>query len=74
MAVKQMTPAYKHTMSQDWWQQTAEELAAKVRGYFTNSDGQVEIGRGMDGDMDLYALASRLTTRKLQPGSGKEMP
>lgn len=62
------TPADKHTMSQQWWQETAEELAAKVRGYFTNRDGKVEIGEKLDGDRDLYMTASRLTTRVVQPG------
>ena len=62
------TAADKHTMSQQWWQETAEELAAKVRGYFTDRDGKVEIGEKLDGDRDLYMTASRLTTRVVRPG------
>ena len=54
--------------NEKWWQEGAEELAAKVRGYFTNRDGIVDISVGMDGDRDLYYLASRLTTRVEQPG------
>lgn len=62
------TDADQYTMSQQWWQETAEELAAKVRGYFTNGDGKVEILENCDGDWDLYRTASRLTTRTVQPG------
>jgi hypothetical protein len=62
------TAADKHTMSQQWWQETAEELAAKVRGYFTNRDGQVDDFGKLDGDRDLYMTASRLTTRVVKPG------
>ena len=66
----QKTAADKHRMSQQWWQETAEELAAKVRGYFTSSTtGKVAIYNEMlDGDWDLYRTASRLTTRVMQPG------
>jgi hypothetical protein len=63
----------KHTMGQQWWQETAEELAAKVRGYFTTRDGKVEIPENLDGDCDLYATASRLTTRTVQPGGTTSM-
>lgn len=63
------TPADKHTMSQQWWQETAEELAAKVRGYFTNGNGKIDIPEKLDGDWDLYRTASRLTTRTVPPGS-----
>jgi hypothetical protein len=65
------TEADRHTMSQQWWQETAEELAAKVRGYFTNRDGKVEILPKLDGDADLYRTASRLTTRTVQPGGNR---
>jgi hypothetical protein len=58
----------KETMSQEWWQECAEELAAKVRGYFTAPGGTVEIDEKMNGDRDLYTLASRLTKRVVQPG------
>jgi hypothetical protein len=47
----------------------AELLAAKVRGYFTNSEGHVEIPKELDGDRDLYELASSITTRIVQPGA-----
>lgn len=48
----------------------AVELAAKVRGYFTNPvTGKCEIGENLDGDRDLYELASRITKRVIQPGS-----
>jgi len=57
------------TMSQQWWRETAEELAAKVRGYFTNGDGTVDISEELNGDLDLYRTASRLTTRVIQPGA-----
>jgi hypothetical protein len=57
-----------HVMTRRWWQETAEELAAKVRGYFTNAGGKVKIAENLDGDSDLYRLASRLTTRIVQPG------
>jgi hypothetical protein len=53
-----------------------EELAAKVRGYFTNRYGKVEdfneIDACMDGDRDLYELASRITTKIVQPGGRKK--
>jgi hypothetical protein len=63
------TPADKYTMSQQWWQECAEELAAKVRGYFTNPvTGKADIPPELDGDLDLYRTASRLTTRTIQPG------
>jgi hypothetical protein len=51
----------------------AIELAAKVRGYFTNSKGQVDLRPDLDGDRDLYNLASRITLKVLQPGTGKVM-
>jgi hypothetical protein len=53
------------------WCEVAEELAAKVRGYFTDFYGKVEIPKNMDGDRDLYEIASRLTTKQRQPGSKK---
>ena len=62
------TNASRGTMSQQWWQETAEELAAKVRGYFTPRGGKVDIPENLDGDWDLYRTASRLTTRTVQPG------
>ncbi len=49
----------------------AEELAAKVRGYFTNGDGKVDIPEKLDGDRDLYELASKITKKVRQPGGGK---
>ena len=57
------------------WRSKAEELAAKVRGYFTNSKtGRADIPECLDGDWDLYNLASQLTTKVMQPGcsSAKE--
>ena len=68
---KEVTKTDKRTMSQQWWQETAEELAAKVRGYFTDSSGRVHIPASLAGDRDLYYLASRLTTRTEQPGGRK---
>lgn len=54
---------------QDLTLKMAEELAAKVRGYFTNpATGRVNIPESMDGDRDLYDLASRITKRVVQPG------
>ena len=47
----------------------AKELAAKVRGYFTDPDGGVHIEDQMNGDRDLYELASKLTKRSIQPGT-----
>lgn len=48
----------------------AIELAAKVRGYFTNPrSGKVEIPENLDGDRDLYELASKITKRTIQPGT-----
>ena len=48
----------------------AKELAAKVRGYFTNPrSGEVEIPENLDGDRDLYELASKITKRTIQPGT-----
>lgn len=45
----------------------AVELAAKVRGYFTNQvTGKTELGT-LDGDRNLYELASRITDKILQP-------
>lgn len=48
------------------------ELAAKVRGYFTNRYGEVadfnSIPAKMDGDRDLYELASKITDKVIQPG------
>lgn len=47
----------------------AEELAAKVRGYFTNPvTGRADIDPKMNGDRDLYDLASRITKRTIRPG------
>jgi hypothetical protein len=50
----------------------AEELAAKVRGYFTNRYGKVASFRSipeiMDGDRDLYRTASKITKKVIQPG------
>jgi hypothetical protein len=50
-----------------------EELAAKVRGYFTNRYGEVAdfntIPAKMDGDRDLYDLASQITSKVIQPGT-----
>jgi len=55
------------------WCAVAEELAAKVRGYFTNRYGKLadfnSIPAKMDGDRDLYNLASRLTKKKTQPAA-----
>lgn len=55
-------------------QKIAEELAAKVRGYFTNRYGEVadftSIPAKMDGDRDLYELASKITKKVIQPGKG----
>ncbi len=48
--------------------EVAEELAAKVRGYFTDSRGNVEIDARMNGDRDLYELASKITKKIMQPG------
>jgi len=57
-------------MDHQQWVERAEELAAKVRGYFTNPvTGKVEIPNSMNGDRDLYDLASRLTDRVAQPGT-----
>jgi hypothetical protein len=57
---------------QNEFEATALELAAKVRGYFTNRYGKVanfnSIPAKMDGDRDLYQLASKLTKRVMQPG------
>jgi hypothetical protein len=50
------------------WIEVAEELAAKVRGYFTDRYGKVEIPRNMNGDRDLYELASQLSAKNCQPG------
>lgn len=53
-------------------QKIALELAAKVRGYFTNRYGKLadfdSIPAKMDGDRDLYELASKLTKKVIQPG------
>jgi len=53
----------------------AEELAAKVRGYFTNRYGELadfnSIEAKMDGDRDLYELASKITTKVISPGGKK---
>lgn len=53
-------------------QKIALELAAKVRGYFTNRYGKLadfdSIPAKMDGDRDLYELASKLTKEVIQPG------
>jgi hypothetical protein len=62
-------PTAWNIQNQQWWQETAEELAAKVRGYFTNGDGKVDIPKELDGDLDLYRLASRLTAKVIQPGT-----
>jgi hypothetical protein len=50
----------------------AEELAAKVRGYFTNpKTGKVDIFTNLTGDRDLYELATRITNKTIQPGPTK---
>lgn len=52
----------------------ARELAAKVRGYFRNRWGKTEwdgiksIPPCLDGDRDLYELASKITKRVQSPG------
>jgi hypothetical protein len=57
-------------------QKIALELAAKVRGYFTNRYGEVadfnSIPAKMDGDRDLYELASKLTKKVVPPGGTKK--
>ena len=47
----------------------AVELAAKVRGYFTNQHtGKPAIDEMMDGDQNLYDIASKITKKVIQPG------
>lgn len=45
------------------------ELAAKVRGYFTDAKGKVEIPEKCDGDQELYDLATAITDKTIQPGT-----
>jgi len=52
-----------------------EELAAKVRGYFTDRYGELDemckIPGKMNGDRDLYETASKITQKIVQPGERK---
>jgi hypothetical protein len=49
-----------------------EQLAAKVRGYFTDRWGEVAIPAMMSGDRDLYNLASRITDEVITPGQEEQ--